>query len=225
MSKVLELKSLYRTFEQGSRKIQVLKAASLELKSGDVAALVGPSGSGKSTLLNLAGLLERPNKGGVIVDGHSTTNLSDAKLTAVRNTKLGFVFQFHHLLPEFTAVENAAMPLIIQGMNKQEAEKKAAEVLEKVGLKDRLSHRPAQLSGGEQQRVAVARAVIHSPAVVLADEPTGNLDTETSDTVFNMLVKLAREEKIAVLMATHNPNLAAKADHKFVLDAGKIKKG
>jgi lipoprotein-releasing system ATP-binding protein len=220
MSEPLLLRGVERIFVQGAERLHVLRGVDLELKAGEVVALVGPSGAGKSTLLHIAGLLERADKGEVAVDGQPVSRMSEQERTLARRAKLGFVYQFHHLLPEFSAVENVAMPLIIAGERRGEAKARAAELLGRLGLAARLKHRPARLSGGEQQRVAIARAVVHSPKVLLADEPTGNLDHATADVVFGELVALVREQGVAALVATHNPELAARMDRVVHLRDG-----
>ncbi len=216
----LELHDIHRTFTQGSRKLEVLRGASLRLQPGELLALIGPSGAGKSTLLHTAGLLEKPDEGEVLVDGRSCGAASDAERTAIRLRKIGFVYQFHHLLPEFSAVENVMLPQRIAGLRPAEARTRAADLLTRLGLADRLRHRPARLSGGEQQRVAIARAVANDPSVLLADEPTGNLDQETADVVFDALLALARDHKLAAVIATHNEDLARRMDRILRLQNG-----
>ena len=208
----LSLRALQRTFVQGDRRLEVLRAVSLDLRAGEIVALVGQSGSGKSTLLHIAGLLERPDAGEVVVDGKPTRALGDGPRTALRRKFLGFVYQYHHLLPEFSALENVMLPQMLNGLSRSEARVRAGDLLAMVGLKDRVEHRPGRLSGGEQQRVAIARAVANAPRVLLADEPTGNLDTGTAETVFRQLLALVRETGMAALIATHNPELAARMD-------------
>ncbi|MEM8948359.1 MAG: ABC transporter ATP-binding protein, partial [Pseudomonadota bacterium] len=193
-------------------ELDVLRGVDLDLPAGEVRALVGPSGSGKSTLLQIAGLLEHPDSGDVVLAGESCSGLNDAARTRIRREKLGFVYQFHHLLPEFNALENVVLPQMLAGQTRSAAEKRAASLLDSLGVGERASHRPARLSGGEQQRVAIARALANRPAVLLADEPTGNLDEETADSVFNMLIATIREEGSALLVATHNPDLARRTD-------------
>ena len=216
----LALQGIRRTFIQGDRRLDVLRGVSLELKPGEIVALVGQSGSGKSTMLHIAGLLERPDEGEVVVDGKSAGKLADKERTALRRQFLGFVYQYHHLLPEFSAVENVMLPQMLAGISRNEARKRATDLLSMVQLADRLDHRPGRLSGGEQQRVAIARAVANAPRVLLADEPTGNLDSATSDTVFRQLLALARDTGMAALIATHNPELAARMDRTVVLKDG-----
>lgn len=217
----LELKDIERTYRQGDKNaLHVLRGAQLSLKRGEVVALVGPSGAGKSTLLHVAGLLELPDRGEVLVDGMACNVLSDDRRTEMRRARLGFVYQFHHLLPEFSAMENIVVPQMIAGVSRKAAETRAMELLDSLGLGARADHRPGQLSGGEQQRVAIARALANRPALLLADEPTGNLDPETSDGVFAQLVSLSKEHGLAALIATHNPALAARMDRTVRLENG-----
>jgi lipoprotein-releasing system ATP-binding protein len=216
----LSLRALQRTFVQGDRRLEVLRAISLDLRAGEIVALVGQSGSGKSTLLHIAGLLERPDGGEVVVDGKPTRNLGDGPRTALRRRFLGFVYQYHHLLPEFSALENVMLPQMLDGLSRSQARLRAAELLTMVGLEGRAEHRPGRLSGGEQQRVAIARAVANAPRVLLADEPTGNLDAETAETVFRQLLTLVRETGMAALIATHNAELAARMDRTLHLKDG-----
>ncbi|MDE0779300.1 MAG: ABC transporter ATP-binding protein [Alphaproteobacteria bacterium] len=218
----LELKGVTRTFEQGGRKLSVLREAEMYLARGEIVALVGPSGAGKSTLLHIAGLLERPDAGDVVVTGESCANLPEADRTRLRRSSLGFVYQFHHLLPEFSALENVMLPQMIAGVAKSTARGRAGELLEMVGLSDRATHRPGQLSGGEQQRIAIARSVANAPAVLLADEPTGNLDPGTAGAVFEQLLKLVRGAGLGALVATHNLDLASKMDRTLQLLDGKV---
>ncbi|MBT5571253.1 MAG: ABC transporter ATP-binding protein [Alphaproteobacteria bacterium] len=219
----LELKGVTRTFEQGGRQLSVLREAELALSRGEIIALVGPSGAGKSTLLHIAGLLERPDAGDVVVAGESCANLPEADRTRLRRGSLGFVYQFHHLLPEFSALENVMLPQMIAGVGKSTARERAGELLEMVGLSDRSTHRPGQLSGGEQQRIAIARSVANAPAVLLADEPTGNLDPETAGAVFGQMLNLVRGAGLGALVATHNLELASKMDRTLQLRDGKVK--
>ncbi|MFZ9449590.1 MAG: ABC transporter ATP-binding protein, partial [Alphaproteobacteria bacterium] len=202
-----------------------LRGASLRLMPGEAVALVGPSGAGKSTLLHVAGLLEAPDGGRVLVDGQDGGRLGDRDRTLLRRRALGFVYQFHHLLPEFSALENVIVPQMIAGRPRREAARRAAELLERVGLSARASHRPGRLSGGEQQRVAIVRAIANAPRVLLADEPTGNLDPGTASGVYEELVRLVRETGLAVLMATHNPELAARMDRIVRLQDGVLVPG
>ena len=216
----LSLRGIKRTFVQGDRRLEVLKDVSLDLRPGEIVALVGQSGSGKSTLLHIAGLLEQPDDGDVVVDGKAAGRLGDRERTALRRRFLGFVYQYHHLLPEFSAIENVMLPQMLNGLSRSEARVRAADLLAMVQLKDRGEHRPGRLSGGEQQRVAIARAVANAPRVLLADEPTGNLDASTADIVFRQLVALVRETGMAALVATHNPELAARMDRTVTLKEG-----
>jgi lipoprotein-releasing system ATP-binding protein len=218
----LFLDNITRSYKQGSNKLQVLKGASLSLAAGEMVAMIAPSGTGKSTLLHIAGLLEAPDGGEVYIKGEKTRGLNDEERTAFRRHHIGFVYQFHHLLPEFSAVENVMLPQMIAGLSKKEAHKRAAELLGYLGLDKRLTHRPSELSGGEQQRVAIARAVANAPQVLLADEPTGNLDPETADHVFNALKSLVRASRVAALIATHNIELAGRMDRCVTLKDGKI---
>ena len=208
----LGLSDVRRRFHQGEASLDVLRGVDLELRGGEVIALVGPSGAGKSTLLQIAGLLERPDSGEVMLTGTACSKLNDAARTRVRREKLGFVYQFHHLLPEFNALENVVLPQMLAGKSKSDATERAMGLLEALGVGERASHRPARLSGGEQQRVAIARALANRPAVLLADEPTGNLDEETADGVFGVLMNTIRDEGSALLIATHNPELARRTD-------------
>ena len=222
-SAALELRSIKQRFAQaGGGWLQVIRNADLKLESGEMVALVGPSGSGKSTLLHIAGLLERQWEGDVIVHGEATAKMPDDGRTALRRGAMGFVYQYHHLLPEFSAVENVLLPGMIAGETRTAARRRAIELLERVGLGDRLSHRPAKLSGGEQQRVAIARALANEPEVLLADEPTGNLDVNTSQSVFEMLAGLAREKRVAALIATHNMDIAKRMDRVVTIRDGEL---
>ena len=216
----LRLDNVSRSFEQGGSRLDVLKGASMSLSPGELVALVGPSGAGKSTLLHVAGLLEPPDGGEVHLAGKPCGGLSDGERTRLRRDSLGFVYQFHHLLPEFSALENVMLPRMIAGDRSASARARGAELLAMLGLEARADHRPGRLSGGEQQRVAIARALANRPRVLLADEPTGNLDHATAMTVFGRLVDLARETGIAVLVATHNLELANKMDRVLALEDG-----
>ena len=220
MNSPLALTGIERTFIQGDRRLEVLRGVSLELRAGEIVALVGQSGSGKSTLLHIAGLLERPDGGEVMVDGKAAGKLGDGARTGLRRKFLGFVYQYHHLLPEFSAIENVMLPQMLNGRSRGEARRRAVELLAMVQLKERADHRPGRLSGGEQQRVAIARAVANAPRVLLADEPTGNLDASTAETVFRQLLALVRETGMAALIATHNPELAARMDRTLHLKDG-----
>jgi lipoprotein-releasing system ATP-binding protein len=225
MSEALRLDNVTRIYRQGIAELVVFQDLSLSLKAGEIVAVIGPSGAGKSSLLHIAGLLEVPSSGEVVIDGKPASRLSDRERTAVRRDALGFVYQFHHLLPEFTALENVAMPRRIAGDTRAVAAEEAARLLQAVGLGARLEHRPTQLSGGEQQRVAMARALANKPKVLLADEPTGNLDPHTAEAVFDVLIGLVRSEGLAALIATHNHDLAAKMDRILRLDGGKLVPG
>jgi lipoprotein-releasing system ATP-binding protein len=218
----LRLTGISRRFRQGEAWLEVLRGADLELAPGAVIALMGPSGSGKSTLLQIAGLLEHPDSGEVWLSGRACGRLSDAERTRIRRESLGFVYQFHHLLPEFSALENVMLPRMLAGQSRNAARGRARELLAALGVDRRESHRPARLSGGEQQRVAIARAMANRPAVLLADEPTGNLDEETASGVFSTLVRTARETDAALLVATHNAELARRADATLRLHNGLV---
>jgi len=216
----LRLDRVTRVYKQAGRELVVFRDISLTLKPGEIVALVGQSGAGKSSLLHIAGLLEEPTSGDVFINGQAASHLPERARTEIRRETLGFVYQFHHLLPEFTALENVAMPRRIAGESRDEAAKEARRLLTMVGLAERLDHRPSQLSGGEQQRVAIARALANSPRVLLADEPTGNLDPRTADGVFDMLIQLVRSENLSALIATHNYGLSDKMDRTLQLDKG-----
>lgn len=219
-SPVLHLERLERAYTQGNRRIDVLKGTSASFYAGETVALLGPSGAGKSTLLHIAGLLERPDRGSVLINGVDCGKLSDNEQTRMRRMEVGFVYQFHHLLPEFSALENVVLPQLILGLARSEAETRGKEMLKSLGLEERWDHRPAQLSGGEQQRVAIARAVANDPKVLLADEPTGNLDPPTAERVFQQLLKLVRQSGVAAVVATHNLDLAARMDRTLRLMNG-----
>ena len=219
---VLELSGIERVYRTAAGELNVLSGADLKLEAGELVGLVGPSVSGKSTLLHTAGLLERPEAGKVLLDGIDCLKLDDKGRTAVRRSKIGFVYQFHHLLPEFNAADNVSMPLMIAGVGRKEARAKAAELLAEMGLEHRADHQPGQMSGGEQQRVAIARALANNPRLVIADEPTGNLDPATTERVFATFIKMAREEGAAVLVATHNHALTAHMDRVLTLADGKL---
>ena len=220
MSEPLELRSVYRTYRSGAGELPVLRGADLTLHAGEIVALVAPSGTGKSTLLHLAGLLEMPDRGQVVVAGLDAGQFADTERTRVRRDKIGFVYQFHHLLAEFSAEENVILPQMIAGKSRSEARKRALSLLEAFGLTSRARHLPGKLSGGEQQRVAIARALANAPSVILADEPTGNLDVGTSDTVFTELLRIVREQGVAALVATHNLELAKRMDRTMTLRDG-----
>ena len=222
---VLELIDVSRTFVQAGERLEVLRGMTLSVRPGEMVALVGPSGSGKSTLLHVAGLLERPDGGEVRVGGEATNKLSDSRRTELRRGTIGFVYQYHHLLPEFSALENIVLPQMIAGISRSKAAKRAEELLAKVGLSQRASHRPARLSGGEQQRVAIVRALANAPKLLLADEPTGNLDHQHADEAFTLLQGLVRAAGVGALIATHNLELAARMDRTLVLEDGMVKAG
>ncbi|MEX5727257.1 lipoprotein-releasing system ATP-binding protein [Rhodovulum iodosum] len=220
---VLVLDAIEKTYNRGKPgAVEVLKGAALSLAPGEVVALVAPSGAGKSTLLHIAGLLDTPDAGTVRIAGHEMTRQSDRRRTAARRAEIGFVYQFHHLLPEFSAVENVALPQLAAGTPKVDALARAQDLLAHVGIGDRADHRPAALSGGEQQRVAFCRALANRPRLLLADEPTGNLDPATAGTVFDMLMALVRDTGLSALIATHNPELAARMDRVVHLDGGRL---
>jgi lipoprotein-releasing system ATP-binding protein len=218
----LEIRGLVRSYKSGDRTLEVLRGVDLVLAPGEIVGLVGPSGSGKSSLLHAAGLLERPTAGEVLIDGRDGLKLSDRERTRVRRARMGFVYQFHHLLPEFSALDNVALPRLIAGDSRKSARAEATRLLTQMGLADRLSHQPAQLSGGEQQRVAICRAIVNHPRVLLADEPTGNLDPRTSQAVFTALLDLVRNEGVAALVATHNVELASYMDRVVTVKDGKL---
>lgn len=218
----LKLAGVGRTYGQGETALTILKNASFEMRSGEIVALVAPSGTGKSTLLHLAGLLEHPDEGEVFIGGVPCGGLSDDRRTAIRRNEIGFVYQFHHLLPEFTAQENIMMPQLVGGLEPKDAAERASQLLDYMRIGHRASHRPAELSGGEQQRVAIARAVANAPQILLADEPTGNLDPETASYVFGALEALVRQSGLAALIATHNHDLAARMDRRVTISEGRI---
>ncbi|MBL6602325.1 MAG: ABC transporter ATP-binding protein [Candidatus Puniceispirillaceae bacterium] len=219
---LLELRDVRRGYHQGESRLDVLNGASLSVRAGEMKALVGPSGSGKSTLLNIAGLLEQPDSGTVFIDGIDSARLRSAKRTLLRRQHIGFVFQFHRLLPEFSALENVMIPQMLAGLDKFEASDRAAQLLAMVGLQDRVDHRPGLLSGGEQQRVAIARAVANAPRVLLADEPTGNLDPDTAKDVFGHLAAITRATRTAALVVTHNQQLALNMDSILTIENGHV---
>ena len=216
------LESVERHYRQGNATLDILQGADLAVWPGQSVALMAPSGTGKSTLLHIAGLLEAPDAGEVYVNGTATSTLPDSGRTAIRRTQIGFVYQFHHLLPEFTALENVMLPQMIRGLGRKEASARAGELLSYLGLKERLTHRPAELSGGEQQRVAIARAVANAPSVMLADEPTGNLDPHTAEHVFATLTELVHASGFAAIVATHNMELAKRMDRRVTLRDGAV---
>ena len=219
---IIELKGVERHYVQGPRKLTILNGVDFSLQRGEMVALVAPSGTGKSTLLHTAGLLERPDAGDVILSGKACGRLSDDDRTAIRRNDIGFVYQFHHLLPEFSALENIMMPQLVKGLPASEASERANHLLDYMQIGNRGHHRPAELSGGEQQRVAIARAVANAPLVLLADEPTGNLDPVTASYVFEALAALVRQSGLAALIATHNHELARRMDRRVTLNEGKV---
>ena len=218
----IEFRDVVRTYGQGEAQLEILRGTSFSIQPGELVALIAPSGAGKSTLLHLAGLLERPDGGDVLVAGESCGALDDAGRTAMRRRRIGFVYQFHHLLPELSALENVTMPQLIRGLSAGKAEERARDLLAAMGLSHRLDHRPGEMSGGEQQRVAISRAVANAPDLLLADEPTGNLDPQTSDTVFAMLAQFVRQSGLAALIATHNHALARRMDRVITLHEGQV---
>jgi lipoprotein-releasing system ATP-binding protein len=221
-SPILFLHGIDRHYRQGDVTLEILKGAELAVWPGQSVALVAPSGAGKSTLLHVAGLLEQPDAGEVYIDEAATSRLTDAERTRIRRTEIGFVYQFHHLLMEFSAIENVMMPQMIRGLSRGEAARRATDLLAYLGLEERLTHRPGELSGGEQQRVAIARAVANAPRILLADEPTGNLDPRTSEHVFAALTQLVRASGLAVVVATHNMDIAARMDRRVTIREGLV---
>ena len=219
---MIHLNRIERHYRQGDDRLDILKGAELAVWAGQSVALIAPSGAGKSTLLHIAGLLEHQDAGEVFINDNATSGLGDAARTKFRRNEIGFIYQFHHLLPEFTALENVMLPQMVRGLKKSDAEKRACELLGYLGLKDRVGHRPGELSGGEQQRVAIARAVANAPRILLADEPTGNLDPRTSDRVFSALTQLVRASGLAAIIATHNMDLAARMDRRVTLRDCKV---
>lgn len=219
---VLFLQAVDRRYRQGDTALEILKGAEFAAWLGQSVALVAPSGTGKSTLLHIAGLLEHPDGGEVYVDGVATSKLPDAERTRIRRTEMGFVYQAHHLLPEFSALENVVMPQMIRGLSRKQAEVRASELLAYLGLKNRVTHRPAELSGGEQQRVAIARAMANAPRILLADEPTGNLDPHTAGHVFETLRQLVKASGLAAIIATHNLELASRMDRRVTIRDGAV---
>jgi lipoprotein-releasing system ATP-binding protein len=219
---VLSIRALTRTYLTGEGTLSVLKGADLDVQPGEIVGLIGPSGSGKSSLLHAAGLLERPTGGAIIIEGQDCGGLNDRARTRIRLTRIGFVYQFHHLLPEFSALDNVALPALIAGQSRRKARARAEELLLALGLRHRLNHQPAQLSGGEQQRVAVARALTNEPKLLLADEPTGNLDPATSEAVFQNLRELVRATGVAALIATHNLEMTRHMDRVLALTDGRL---
>ena len=219
---ILELQNIKRWFGNGEKRLNVLNGVDLKINKGEIVALTGPSGSGKSTLLYVTGLLDKPSAGKIYLSGKSCADMNEKERTLMRRQYLGFVYQSHLLLPDFTALENVMMPLLISGVSQNDARAKAEALLDKMGLKNRQKHRSGELSGGEQQRVAIARALANTPTLLLADEPTGNLDPITSEKVFNELLSLVRDTGLSALIATHNPDLAAKMDRRIHLEKGII---
>lgn len=221
-SPLLEINDLHKSFTQGGKKLNVLHDINLRVDAGEIVALVGPSGAGKSTFLQMVGLLDTPTSGQILIGGEDMTRADDQKRTAYRRELIGFVYQFHYLQPEFTALENVVIPQMIAGKAKDQAEVRGRKILQRMGLEHRYLHRPATLSGGEQQRVAFSRALANAPSLLLADEPTGNLDPETSEVVFNEMLSLVRNVGIGAIIATHNMDLAAKMDRVLILQGGTI---
>ncbi len=220
---VIEARGIYRGFRQGPKRVQVLQDVSLQVPAGTSMAIVGASGAGKSTLLHILGGLDKPDEGEVFVDGRSIWKMNDRERSDLRNSRMGFIYQFHHLLPEFTALENVAMPLLIRGETTAVAAKRAADLLEKVGLDQRMDHKPGELSGGERQRAAVARALVGNPGCILGDEPTGNLDERIANQVFDQLLELNTELNTSLILVTHDMQLAAKMNQRFELHLGSLK--
>jgi len=222
---ILRLENITRRYREGEGQLEVFSGLDLSVKSGEIVALVGQSGAGKSSLLHIAGLLEAPTSGEIVIEGIAASRLPDAERTRIRRDRLGFVYQAHHLLPEFDALENVVLPQMIAGKSRADAAKEAARLLTVMGLGKRLTHRPAQLSGGEQQRVAIARALANKPRLLLADEPTGNLDPRTAGGVFEALIQITRAEGLGALIATHNFELASRMDRALLLHQGKLVEG
>jgi lipoprotein-releasing system ATP-binding protein len=222
---VLVAKNVTKVYHDGTDELQILSGVNISVDLGEMLAIVGASGSGKSTLLHILGLLDEPTSGEVFIDGQSNLNLSEKDRSAIRNQKLGFVYQFHHLLPEFSALDNVAMPLIVRRVSRADAREQAAEVLKKVGLAERMMHNPSQLSGGERQRVALARALVTQPLCVLADEPTGNLDSKTAANMFDLLVQVRQDFNTAFIIVTHDQKLADLADRQLIMERGVLSEG
>lgn len=219
---ILEGRNIKKIFMMGKKALQVLSGINIKLRKGEITSILGISGSGKSTLLHILGTLDRPESGSIYLEGKDITDLNESELAKIRNRKIGFVFQFHYLLPEFTALENVAIPGLIHNKSKKDAFKKAEELLTDVGLKDRMEHRPNELSGGELQRVSIARSLVNDPAIVLADEPTGNLDRENGEAVYQLMLELSRKTQKTFLVVTHNESIASKTDRTLVLSDGII---
>lgn len=222
---VIVAKDVTKIYHDGTDNLQILSGVNISVDLGEMLAIVGASGSGKSTLLHILGLLDDATSGEVLVDGHSSLNLSEKERSFIRNRKLGFVYQFHHLLPEFSALDNVAMPLIVRRVSRKDAREQAAEVLEKVGLAERMIHNPSQLSGGERQRVALARALVTKPLCLLADEPTGNLDSKTAANMFELLIKIRQDFNTAFIIVTHDQKLANLADRQLIMERGILSTG
>lgn len=225
MTELLRCENISKFYDEGSQKMQVLKNVSFSMNTGELVAIVGSSGSGKSTLLHTLGGLDQPSEGQVFIKGQSLQQLRSNKLAQLRNQNLGFVYQFHHLMADFTALENVMMPMLIGNQNKSEAKDRAEKMLQAVGLSHRITHRPSALSGGERQRVAIARALVNNPALVLADEPTGNLDQKTTESIFDLIKQLNHEQNIAFLLVTHDLKLADKLSRRFVMADGVLSEG
>jgi len=221
LKELIQVQQLYKSFGNGAKRLEVLKGIDLTFDQGEKAAIVGASGVGKTTLLHILGTLDRPTSGKVLYEGRDVFTLNEKELAHFRNREIGFVFQFHHLLPEFNAIENTMMPCLIQGLSRKEAVLRAEAILTLVGLKDRLTHKPGKLSGGEQQRVAVARALVLEPKILLADEPTGNLDSKTGESIFSLLQELNRSKGVTLVIVTHNLKLAAELPRQIHLADGK----
>lgn len=222
MNSVIICENIHKKYYDGLRVLHILRGVNLEVPEGKILAISGPSGVGKSTLLHIMGTLDSPTEGKIIINGKDIQTLSRQQINLLRNKEIGFVFQFYHLLPEFTAIENVMMPALCKGISKKECYERAKELLTKVGLGDRLTHKPGELSGGEQQRVAIARALFNKPKVVLTDEPTGNLDEETSAGVIDLLWRLNEEEGVTIVIVTHDDSIAQKAHHWVYLHEGKV---